>query len=114
MAGIGLLQQHTLGHLSLGLRIGLIRAHTLMHVMDDNVLYYVILGHLWLNAHKAMASTYHRCVKIFWRGRLVTIEATRMPYDSAELHYAEVALYQEFKPKGGNRILPFNATILEQ
>ena len=85
-----------------------------MHVMDDNVLYYVILGHLWLNAHKAMASTYHRCVKTVWRGRLVTIEATRMPYDSAELHYAEVALYQELKPKGGNRILPFNATILEQ
>ena len=42
------------------------------------------------------------------------IEATKMPYDRAELHYAEVALYQEFEPKGENMILPFNATILER
>ena len=42
------------------------------------------------------------------------IEATKMPYDRAELHYAEAALYQEFEPKGENMILPFNATILER
>ena len=44
----------------------------------------------------------------------MTIEATRMPYDRVEIHYAEVALYQEFKPEGEKRILPFNATVLEQ
>ena len=37
-----------------------------------------------------------------------------MPYDWAKLHYAEAALYQEFEPKGENRILPFNATVLEK
>jgi len=37
-----------------------------------------------------------------------------MPYDKVELHYAEAALYQEFEPQGENRILPFNATILER
>ena len=42
------------------------------------------------------------------------IEATRIPYDRAEFHYAKAALYQEFEPEGENRILPFNATILER
>ena len=31
-----------------------------------------------------------------------------MPFDRAELHFIEVALYQEYKPKSENRILPFN------
>jgi len=44
----------------------------------------------------------------------VTIKATRMPYDRAELHYAVATLYQGFKPKGENKILPFNATVLER
>ena len=31
-----------------------------------------------------------------------------MPFDRAELHFIEAALYQEYKPKSENRILPFN------
>ena len=31
-----------------------------------------------------------------------------MPFDRVELHFAEAALYQEYEPKGENRILPFN------
>ena len=57
---------------------------------------------------------YHQCMKAVWRGRPMIIEATRIPYDRVELHYAEAALYQEFEPKGENIILPFNATILER
>ena len=101
VAGIGLLQQHILGHVSLGFRVGPIRAHTLKHVMNDDTSYYVILGHPWLNAHKVVASTYHQCVKAVWKGRLVTIKATRMLYDSAELHYVGAVLCIEFEPKGG-------------
>ena len=44
----------------------------------------------------------------------MTIEATRMPYDRVELHYAKATLYQEFELEGENRILPFNATVLGQ
>ena len=44
----------------------------------------------------------------------MTIEAIRLPYDRAKLHYAEVALYQEFEPDGENKILHFNATFLER
>ena len=44
----------------------------------------------------------------------MTIEATRMPYDKAELYYVEAALYQEFELERENKILPFNATVLEQ
>ena len=43
----------------------------------------------------------------------MTIKATWMPFDRAELHYAKVALYQEFEPKGENRVLPLNATDLK-
>nr|POE53131.1 hypothetical protein CFP56_13674 [Quercus suber] len=85
-----------------------------MHMMDGDTLYHVILGRPWLNAHRVVASTYHQCVKAIWRGRLVTIEFTRMSFDRVELHYAEATLYQEFEPKGENRVLPFHATILEQ
>ena len=111
MVGIGSLQQYTLRHVSLDFKVGPIRARTLMHVMNGDTLYHVILGYPWLNALKLVASTYHQCVKTIWKGRLVTIKAIRMPYDRAELHYAEAALYQKFEPKGKNRILPFNATV---
>ena len=114
MAGIGSLQQCTLRRVSLDLRVGLIRAHTLMHVMDGDTSYHVILGHPWLKTHKFVASTCHQCVKTVWRGKSVTIKATRMPYDRVELHYAEATLYQEFEPEVENKILPFNATILER
>ena len=36
-----------------------------------------------------------------------------MPFDRAELHFAEATLYQEHEPKGKNRILPFNAIALQ-
>lgn len=88
MVGIGVLQQCTLGHMSLDMRSGPIRAPTLMHVTNGDTSYHIILGHPWLKAHKFVASTYHQCIKAIWRGRLVTIEAARMPYDRAELHYA--------------------------
>lgn len=74
-----------------------------MHMMDGDTSYHVILGYLWINPHKAVASMYHQCVKTVWRGRPVTMEATRMPFDKVELQL-----------EGENRAFPFNATILEQ
>ena len=53
------MQQCTIGHVYLDLRVGSIRAHTLMHLMDDDTSYHIILGCPCLKAHKAMASTYH-------------------------------------------------------
>ena len=44
--------------MSLDLRVGPIRARTLMHVMDDDT-----LGIPWLKVHKAAAFTYHQFVK---------------------------------------------------
>ena len=76
-----------------------------MYVMDGDTSYHIILGRPWLKAHKVVASTYHQCIKAVWRGRLVTIEVTRIPYDRVELHYVEAALYQEFIPEGENKIL---------
>ena len=49
--------------MSLDLRVGPIKARTLVHVMDGDISYYVILGHPWLKVHKAVDSTYHQCVK---------------------------------------------------
>ena len=85
-----------------------------MYVMNGDTSYHVILGCLWIKAHKTVASTYHQCVKAVWKGRPVIIEATRIPYGKVELHYVEAALYQEFELEGENKILPFNATILER
>ena len=44
-AGIGALQQNTLGHVSLDHRVGPIHATTLMYVMEGNTSYHIILGH---------------------------------------------------------------------
>lgn len=85
-----------------------------MHVMNGDTSYQLVLGRPWPKAHKAVASTYHQCVKVVWRDRPVTIKATRMPYDTVELRRAKAALYQEFELKGENMILPFNASILER
>ena len=35
-----------------------------------------------------------------------------MPFDRAELHFAEGTLYQEYELEGENRILPFNPIAL--
>ena len=63
------------------------------HVMEGDTSYHIILGRPWLRAHKGVASTYHQCVKAIWQGKPITIEAIRIPYDRAELHYVEAALY---------------------
>ena len=44
----------------------------------------------------------------------MVIEATRMPFDRVELHFTEAALYQEYEPKGENRILLFNPIALQR
>ena len=67
VVGIGVLQQNTLGHVSLDLKVGPIRAPTLMHVIEGNTSYHIILGHPWLKVYKAMTSTYHQCVNAIWR-----------------------------------------------
>ena len=36
-----------------------------------------------------------------------------MPFDRAKLYFAEAALYQEYEPKGENRILPFIPIALQ-
>ena len=113
VAGIGALQQNTLGHVSLDLRVGPIWASTLMHVMERNTSYHIILGRLWLKVYRAMASTYHQCVKAIWRNKQVVIEAIKMPFDRAELHFVKAALYQEYETEGENRVLPFNSIALQ-
>ena len=37
-----------------------------------------------------------------------------MPFDRAELHFAEATLYQEYEPEGENKILPFNPIALQE
>nr|POF01939.1 hypothetical protein CFP56_06392 [Quercus suber] len=44
----------------------------------------------------------------------MVIEATRMPFDRVELHFAEPVLYQEHKPEGENKILLFNPIALQR
>ena len=56
VVGIGALQQNTLGHVSLDLRVGPIQAPTLMHVMERNTSYHIILGRPWLKVYKVVAS----------------------------------------------------------
>ena len=113
VAGIGALQQSTLGHVSFDLKIGPIRAPTLMHVMEGSTSYHIILGRPWLKAYKAVASIYHQCIKIVWRSKQVVIEVTKMPFDRAELYFAKATLYQEYELEGENRILPFIPIALQ-
>ena len=44
----------------------------------------------------------------------MVIGATRMPFDKAELHFAEAAPYQEYEPERENKILPFNPIALQR
>ena len=114
VARIGSLQQSTLRHVSLDLRVRPIRTPTLMHVMEGSTSYHIILGHLWLKVYNAVTFTYHQCVKAVLRNREVVIEATKMPFDRTELHFARATLYQEYEPKDENKILPFNSIALQR
>ena len=100
--------------MSLDLRVRPIQAHTLMHVMEGNTSYHIILGRPWLKAYKVVASTYHQCLKAVWRNRQMVIKATRMPFNRVKLHFAEAALYQEYEPNGKNIILPFNPIAFQR
>ena len=64
VAGIGSLQQCTLGQMSMDLRVGPIQAPTLMHIIEGNTSYHIILDRPWLKEYKAVASTYHQRVKV--------------------------------------------------
>ena len=44
----------------------------------------------------------------------MVIEATRMYFDRAELHFTEVTLYQEYEAEGEKKILPFNPIALQR
>ena len=44
----------------------------------------------------------------------MVIEAPRMPFDRAELHFAEATLCQKYEPEGENKILPFNPISLQR
>ena len=44
----------------------------------------------------------------------MVIEAPRMPFDRAELHFAEATLCQKYEPEGENKILPFNPIALQR
>ena len=59
--------------------------------MDGAAPYHIILGRAWLHMHKAVASTYHQCVKAIWKGKEVTIPATRTRFDESETHFFEAA-----------------------
>ena len=98
----------------LDLRVGPIRAPPLIHVMEGNTSYHIILGRPWLKEYKAVAPTYHQCVKAVWRNKQGVTRATRMPFDRTELHFAEAAPYQEYEPERENRILPFNPIALQR
>ena len=59
VVGIGALQENNLRHVSFDIRAGPIRAPTVMHVMEGNTSYHIILGRPWLKAYKVVGSTYH-------------------------------------------------------
>ena len=113
VARIEALQQSTLGHVFVDLKVGAIWAPILMHVMEGSTFYHIILGRPWMKAYKVVASTYHLCLKAVWRNNQVVIKATKMPFDKAKLHFAKAALYQEYELKGENRTLPFNPIALQ-
>ena len=69
MVGTGALQENNLRYVSFDVRAGPIRAPIVMHVMEGNTSYHIILGRPWLKAYKVVASTYHQCVKAIWRNK---------------------------------------------
>lgn len=54
----------------------------------------------------------HQCVKAFWKGKVVTIPATKVPYDEFKTNYFEASLYEGLAPFGKNKILHIKVTPL--
>jgi hypothetical protein len=110
--GINAQQQDTLGYVNLEVKVGSIKSRASFHVLDGAASYHVILGRAWLHTHKAVASTYHQCVKVTWKGKEVTIPATSTPFDESEAYFFETAQCEDLAPFGENSIKAMKATSL--
>ena len=88
--------------MQLALRVGPIVALTRFHVINLEVSYHVLLGHLWLHKHYLIPSTYHQCVKGRLNRRPVRIPANHNPFSQEEVNFVETMFYNELKPDDEN------------
>ena len=78
------------GYVMLNLKVGPIRARTKFYVMNMDTSYHTLLGQPWLNKHKLIASTYHKCAKGKVNGRLIRIPQNQILFHQRKSHYTEV------------------------
>ena len=95
--------------------MGPIVALTRFHVINSDVSYHVLLGHLWLHKHCLIPSTYHQCVKERLNGRLVRIPANHNPFSQEEVNFVEIMFYDELEPDNESPMLgTLGAPVLEE
>ena len=95
-------EESTKGYVQLALRVGPIVALTRFHVINLEVSYHVLLGHLWLHKHCLIPSIYHQCVKGRLNRRPVRIPANHNPFSQEEVNFVETMFYNELEPDDEN------------
>lgn len=93
-------QTYTVGSISLGLTVGLIRTAHRFHVIDSQMSYHLLLGRPWIHRYKVVPSTYQECLKAIWRGKNVYINATGIPFQRDEAHFSEAQYFDEPAEEG--------------
>lgn len=74
--------------------------------------YHILLGRPWTHEHIAKPSTYHQCLKVMWKGKVVSIPAFRASFEYYEAYMDEVSFFDEFTENRENVIAKPNTLAL--
>ena len=59
----------------------------MVHVIDANTSYNILLGRQWVHENKVIPSTYHQCLKYYENGVAKRIIANDNPFTEDEAHF---------------------------
>ncbi|KAI5337873.1 hypothetical protein L3X38_017144 [Prunus dulcis] len=95
ISGFGNKSEVTIGYIQVNLKVGPIQSLTKFYVVDMDVAYHALLGRPWLNKHKLVVSTYHKCVKGRIGLRPLCIPRNQALFNKNEAHNSEAEFYTE-------------------
>lgn len=91
---------YTMGFVNLDLNVGPRRTTHKFYVIDSQTTYFLLLGRLWIHHHKAVPSTYHKCLKTIWKGKRVHVNVKESLFQRDDAHFSEAAYFDELAKDG--------------
>ncbi|KAJ1396464.1 Ribonuclease H domain [Sesbania bispinosa] len=75
-----------------------------LKIVEGDPSYHLLLGRPWIHLHQCVPSTLHQCIKSNFRGKEIEIQGVRAPFEAAESHLIDAALFDELAPPGSSQL----------